>query len=139
MFVLEAYKTYWRLTNVLEMSPYKILVLKVTEFVPQTVAASDVGPEESGEWAVFMVRSGDCHDGSQLTTTAEEIADREIELWKMRSVPLSKTDDPLLYWRCPTSPRPLRPFTYNPSVVWAHPLQLPTSLRPLLCTSTVTT
>ena len=30
-------------------------------------------------------------------------------------------------------------FTYNPSVAWAHPLQPPTTLRPLLCTSTVTT
>jgi hypothetical protein len=27
---------------------------------------------------------------------AEEIADREMGLWKMRTVPLSKTDDPLL-------------------------------------------
>jgi hypothetical protein len=30
-------------------------------------------------------------------------------------------------------------FTYNPSVAWAHLLQLPTTLRLLLCTSTVTT
>jgi hypothetical protein len=34
-------------------------------------------------------------------------------------------------------PRLLRHFTCNPSTVWAHPLQLSTSLRPLLCTSTV--
>jgi hypothetical protein len=31
--------------------------------------------------------------------TAEEIADREIGLWKLRSVPLPKTDDPLLEWK----------------------------------------
>jgi hypothetical protein len=34
--------------------------------------------------------------------TAEEIADKEIGLWKLRTVPLRKTDDPLVEWcqRC---------------------------------------
>ena len=36
---------------------------------------------------------------ANLTTTAEEIADREITLWKMRTVPLPATDDPLMEWK----------------------------------------
>jgi hypothetical protein len=31
--------------------------------------------------------------------TAEEIADKEIGLWKLRTVPLPKTDDPLMEWK----------------------------------------
>ncbi len=35
---------------------------------------------------------------------AEEIADKEIGLWKMCAVPLPKTDNPLLEWkRCEES------------------------------------
>jgi hypothetical protein len=36
---------------------------------------------------------------STFEVTAEEIADREITLWKMRSSPLPKTDDPLMEWK----------------------------------------
>jgi hypothetical protein len=32
---------------------------------------------------------------ANLTTTVEEITDREIGLWKMRTVPLPKIDDAL--------------------------------------------
>ena len=31
--------------------------------------------------------------------TAEEIADKEIGLWKLRTVPLPKTDNPLMEWK----------------------------------------
>ena len=31
--------------------------------------------------------------------TAEEIADKEIGLWKLRTVPLPKTHDPLVEWK----------------------------------------
>ncbi len=36
---------------------------------------------------------------STFEVTAEEIADREIKIWKTRSRPLPKTDDPLMEWK----------------------------------------
>ena len=36
---------------------------------------------------------------TNFEVTAEEIADKEIGLWKLRTVPLPKTDDPLMEWK----------------------------------------
>ena len=36
---------------------------------------------------------------TSFEVTAEEIADKEIGLWKLRTVPLPKTDDPLMEWK----------------------------------------
>jgi hypothetical protein len=36
---------------------------------------------------------------ANLTTTSEQIADREITLWKMCTVLLPATDDPLMEWK----------------------------------------
>jgi hypothetical protein len=36
---------------------------------------------------------------TRFEVTAEEIADKEIGLWKLRTVPLPKTDDPLMEWK----------------------------------------
>jgi hypothetical protein len=38
-------------------------------------------------------------DMSRFEVTAEEIADKEIGLWKLPPVPLCKTDDPLMEWK----------------------------------------
>jgi len=37
-----------------------------------------------------------CTAMTNFEITAEEIADKEIGLWKLRTVPLPKTDDPLM-------------------------------------------
>ena len=36
---------------------------------------------------------------TNFEVTAEEIADKEIGLWKLRTVPLPKTDNPLMEWK----------------------------------------
>jgi hypothetical protein len=36
---------------------------------------------------------------TNFEVTEEEIADKEIGLWKLRTVPLPKTDDPLMEWK----------------------------------------
>ena len=36
---------------------------------------------------------------TNFEVTAEEITDKEIGLWKLRTVPLPKTDDPLMEWK----------------------------------------
>ena len=36
---------------------------------------------------------------TNFEVTSEEISDNEIGLWKLRTVPLPKTDDPLMEWK----------------------------------------
>ena len=47
--------------------------------------------QKETSWAAAMSHSE--------SVTAEQIADREIGLWKMRSHSLPKTEDPLLEWK----------------------------------------
>jgi hypothetical protein len=51
------------------------------------------GPGEETSW---LAR---CTAMTNFEITAEEIADKEIGLWKLRTVPLPKTDDPLMEWK----------------------------------------
>jgi hypothetical protein len=60
------------------------------------VAPGNGGPAEETSWLATASAM------SNFEVTAEEIADKEIGLWKLRTVPLRKTDDPLVEWcqRC---------------------------------------
>jgi hypothetical protein len=64
-----------------------------------SVAAAVVAPatcepvEEETSWIATSITM------STFEVTAEEIADREITLWKTRSRPLPKTDYPLMEWK----------------------------------------
>jgi hypothetical protein len=40
-----------------------------------------------------------CTAMTNFEVTAEESADKKIGLWKLRTVPLQKTDDPLMEWK----------------------------------------
>jgi hypothetical protein len=57
------------------------------------VATGAGGPGEETSWL------DRCTVMTNFEVTAEEIADKEIGLWKLRTVPLPKTDDPLMEWK----------------------------------------
>ena len=57
------------------------------------VATGAGGPGEETSWL------DRCTVMTNFEVTAEEIADKEIGLWKLRTVPLQKTDDPLMEWK----------------------------------------
>jgi hypothetical protein len=52
--------------------------------------------QRNGEETSWLAR---CTAMTNFEVTAEEIADKEIGLWKLRTVPLPKTDDPLMEWK----------------------------------------
>jgi hypothetical protein len=58
-----------------------------------SVAPGAGGPGEETSW---LAR---CTAMTSFEVTAKEIADKEIGLWKSRTVPLPKTDDPLVEWK----------------------------------------
>ena len=57
------------------------------------VATGAGGPGEETSWL------DRCTVMTNFEVTAEEIADKEIGLWKLCTVPLPKTDDPLMEWK----------------------------------------
>ena len=57
------------------------------------VAPGNGGPAEETSWLATASAM------SNFEVTAEEIADKEIGLWKLRTVPLPKTHDPLVEWK----------------------------------------
>ena len=57
------------------------------------VATGAGGPGEETSWL------DRCTVMTNFEITAEEISDKEIGLWKLRTVPLPKTDDPLMEWK----------------------------------------